>query len=93
MKTIYKYPLYINANNVLILAKNSKVLSCQIDEKTGKPCLWAIVDKDEDDTEKRVFVLFGTGHDLLSDGVGRLEFISTIQMLNGGLIFHLFELC
>jgi hypothetical protein len=45
MKTIYKYEVQISEHFVIEMPIDSKLLSVQVDEKTGKPCIWALIDK------------------------------------------------
>lgn len=93
-KVIFKYPLEIEKNTLLKLPEGAEVLTCQIDEKTQRPCVWIKQQRDQClPEEERTFLLFGTGHDLPEEGDKNLKYISTIQMFDGDLILHLFELC
>lgn len=94
-KTIFKYPIKIEKNTTLELPKGAEVLTCQVDQKTETPCIWVKQERHLSGTlpEQRTFLLFGTGHDLPHEGAGELKYISTIQLHEGELILHLFELC
>ncbi len=87
MKTIWKYTLEIIVDQVLELPYKSEILTVQMQH--GSPQLWAIVTP-ELPKEKRHIRIHGTGHQMSS--VDNLKYISTFQMENGSLIFHVFEL-
>ena len=95
-KSIFKYQLKGDEDTVLKLPKDSVILTCQIDEKTDRPCIWFLQDNDKEPVHKRTFRFFGTGSELPEDNNitdEKLQYISTIQMFKGILILHLFELC
>lgn len=57
-KIIYKYELNpYHALTELSIPIGAKVLCVQTDGKTDNPCVWALVDKDEEYLEERVVVL------------------------------------
>lgn len=89
-KKIYKYEAPILDKFRLYLPVDSEILCVQIDEKTGFPCIWILVDPEKED-EERYFELFGTGHEIPCDmGINR-KYIGTYQTKYGQSIFHLFE--
>lgn len=83
---IYKYEVPITENPTINMEVGAKILSFQI--QRGKPVIWALVNPNAP-TEERWFTLVGTGMDLPE--YGDLEFIGTIQMESGDLVWHLFE--
>lgn len=87
MKMVYKYPLYIQYEVVVMMPKGARVLSVQVQD--GRPCIWAAVAPCETSQEKRWFRIAGTGHPIEDDVVE--GFIGTIQMYDGRLVFHVFE--
>ena len=87
MKRVYKYPLDIQDEVIVMMPKGARVLSVQV--QNGRPCLWAAVDPNEMTLEERRFRIAGTGHPIQDDVVD--GFIGTIQMYDGRLVFHLFE--
>ena len=88
METIYKYPIEATDLIQLEMPKDAQILSVQ--SQAGVACIWALVNPDEP-TEYRYFEIFGTGHPMQSDmGLGR-RYIGTYQLLEGSLVFHLFE--
>lgn len=88
MKRVYKYPLDIQDEVVVMMPKDARVLSVQV--QNGRPCLWAAVDQNELTSEERWFRIAGTGHPIQDDVVD--GFIGTIQMYDGRLVFHVFEM-
>ncbi len=87
MKRVYKYPLDIQDEVIVMMPKGARVLSVQV--QNGRPCLWAAVDPSETELEKRLFRIAGTGHPIYDDVVD--GFIGTIQLYDGKLVFHVFE--
>lgn len=88
MKRVYKYPLDIQDEVTVMMTKGARVLSVQV--QNGRPCLWAAVDPNEMTLEERFFRIAGTGHTIQDDVVD--GFIGTIQMYDGRLVFHVFEM-
>lgn len=85
MKTVYKYPLEVQENNVIDLPYE-KILGIYQD-RTGKHCLYALVDTDRPD-RKYVVSMYGTGWDLGDRHEGK-DYLGTIR-LNDVLILHVF---
>jgi hypothetical protein len=85
MKTIYKYELSVEDNQIIKMPDGAKFLSLQTQNEN--PCIWMLVD-----TENKLvdihFVTYGTGHEIKS-GLG--EFVGTYQLNNGRLVFHVFK--
>lgn len=87
MKRVYKYPLDIQDEVVVMMPKGARVLSVQV--QNGRPCLWAAVDPNELTLGERWFRIAGTGHPIQDDVVD--GFIGTIQMCEGSIVYHVFE--
>lgn len=85
MRTIWKYQLDVCDNQFLEMPKNAEMLTVQ--QQQGIEHLWAIVDP-ELPKETRHIRMYGTGHNISDDN---LNYISTIQLLDGNLVFHVFE--
>jgi len=85
MRTIHKYPLQIAASQPVIMPKDAEILTIQT--QAGNPCLWALVDPDND-VDMRIIEIFGTG-DVIHEK--RRRYISTFQIKNGESVFHAFE--
>jgi hypothetical protein len=86
-KTIWKYELKIDDLQNVIMPIGAEILSVQMQNET--PCLWALVNPDEKDTDTRYIETFGTGHPVAYDMGSTREFIGTYQ--TRGLVFHVFE--
>lgn len=90
MKTIYKYPIQVITENLVIMPEGAEILTVQTQK--GIPCIWALVDKKQENKETKIIEVFGTGHDIhdLMHGQTR-KYIGTFQLHQGELIFHVFE--
>jgi hypothetical protein len=56
----------------------------------GDPQLWALVDPSQP-RETRTFRIAGTGHSI-TERIAGAGYIGTFQVLNGRLVFHVFEI-
>lgn len=83
-RTVYKYAIPSMDVFTIDLPMGAKLLSVQA--QRGVPHLWALVDPDLP-VEHRHFRLAGTGHGI----VGGVEFVGTVQLYEGALVLHLFE--
>lgn len=83
MKTIWKF--VITPTCTLDIPKDAEVLS--IKNQGENICMWVKVDP-SNATEERKFVVCGTGHTLPEL---ELEFIDSVLLFDGGLVFHVFE--
>lgn len=86
MRTIHKYAIPIEDSFSFSMPIGARILAFQT--QNGRPVLWALVDT-ENDTERRKFVIRGTGNPILSEAVDSDVHIGTIQ--KDGLVWHLFE--
>ena len=86
MKKIYKYDTVYKSEFNLLLPKESEILTIQIDNKTGRPCFWALIDH-EKDLEERYFKLITTGEIIFED---KKIYLGTYQ--KDDFVGHLFEL-
>lgn len=87
MKTIHKFPFSINDTVRIAMPASAQILSVQVQH--GTPCLWALVSP-VDFIDDRTFRIYGTGHPI-DLSTGNVSFIGTIQMHDGDLVFHVFE--
>ncbi len=83
--TIWKCMLRVDDLQIVYMPKGAKLLSVQI--QNGVPCLWALVDPTEEQ-ERRTIHMRGTGHNATL--VKGLDYVSTFQMRDGALVFHVF---
>lgn len=86
MKTIYKYQLKIDDQQVLELPKNRKILCVQV--QYGVPSIWVELDNEDKELESVVINTYGTGHPM--PNVEEI-YIGTYQMHEGDYVFHVFE--
>ena len=88
-KVIWKYELPIIGDSQVFLPIGAEILSIQTQE--NKTMIWALVGPNTKDKEERYFEMFGTGHPIYCDmGIDR-RFISTIQLMDGQFVYHVFE--
>ncbi|MGL5912788.1 MAG: DUF7352 domain-containing protein [Bacteroidales bacterium] len=87
MKTIYKYPIEVTNEQTIKLPKGAKILTIQTQRET--PCIWAMIDKTEQETEEVELRVHGTGHDVPDSET--LRYIGTFQLHGGSLVFHTFR--
>lgn len=88
MKKVYKYPFEITDEQTIEMPKGAKILTAQVQQ--GTPTIWALVDPAESQTESVNIRTHGTGHSIPDSEC--LEYINTIQVYGGQLIFHVFKL-
>jgi hypothetical protein len=91
MKAIWKEPISLVAlftnETVLKLPKNAEILCVQVQQEV--PHIWFInPDIDSNETEERKFIIIGTG---CCYNRTSMEYIGTIQISDGNLVFHIFE--
>jgi len=84
-KRIWKFTFEPTDNIEIEMPKNAEILTVQT--QCEQSCIWALVNPKEE-KEIRKFRLVGTGH-IINDNLGK--YIGTFQIMNGQLIFHLFE--
>ena len=84
MITIHKYQFEIADSIEIEMPIHSDILSIQL--QNNKPTMWAKVDTSLQKV-KRIFVVFGTGHEINS--LFDYRHIGTIQM--NGFVWHIFE--
>lgn len=85
MSRIWKWPLQIVEQQILMMPAFAEVLTVQM--QGNQPHLWALVDEREK-VEARTFAIYGTGHPV-PDFAG--AYIATIQTVGGNLVWHVFE--
>jgi hypothetical protein len=85
--TIWKYELSITDRQTVMIPAWGRILSVQMQK--GVACLWVLVNP-ENEKVKRHFAIYGTGHPVKPPGQNR-QFVGTIQLNGGDLVFHVFE--
>lgn len=86
MKKIFKYPIEVTDEQVVLLPTGAKVLTIQSQGEV--PCIWALVNPTAPRNEAITIRIHGTGHDVPDSD--NLEYVSTFQMMGGRLVFHSF---
>jgi hypothetical protein len=97
MRKIFKYPIPVtdyshiptNDKFTISMPNHAKILCVQLQE--GKPYIWALVDDSE--LRDRHFRIIWTGNPIVEDDeqIDFVDYIGTIQMLDGALVLHLFD--
>ena len=82
MATIWKFPVVIATEHVLMMPKDAQILTVQVQDE--KVYLWALVDP-ENEREPVTIRAFGTGWEINHEGV----YIGTVQLLT--LVWHFFR--
>jgi len=86
MLSIWKYPLEITDEQDIEMPAAAKILSVQFQH--GGLCLWAQVCPSDLPVSRKI-IIHGTGHEFRNDQV--LEYIATVQMYDGKLVWHIYE--
>jgi hypothetical protein len=87
MLKVFKYQVPVNDYFDLALPRGARILTIQ--PQAGSLQMWALVDPGQV-TEMRHFRFSGTGHPIAEDA-DHLRYVSTFQLADGGLVFHVFE--
>jgi hypothetical protein len=88
MKTIYKYKLKLAEVVEVEMPTDARVLTAQT--QGVHVWIWAIIDTDPRDKEKRRFAVLKTGQQIgLNTDV--LTHVGSVQFDEGGLVYHVFE--
>lgn len=87
-KVIWKYRLELQDQQFVEMPPNARILCVQIQQSI--PTIWAMVDSDSREREKRSILIVPTGYEQPALG-GFINYIGTIQTAGGSLVFHVFE--
>jgi hypothetical protein len=88
MYKIFKYAIGIVDNVEIAMPKYSQIVSFQAQGDT--PCIWVMVNPDEEKTVIKHFALHGTGHEITNSNCK--HYIGTCQTHGGRMVWHLFEI-
>lgn len=86
MNTIWKYQLDVCDDQLLQLPIGAEILTVQVQQESVQ--MWVCVNPDMT-LKTRHIRIHGTGHDVPNHD--KLKYISTFQLHNGNLVFHVFE--
>jgi hypothetical protein len=90
VESIFKYQLEVTDEQTIELPIGAKVLS--VGNQREFVFMWALVNTGSHcNTEKRIFVIKGTGHSIEDGDLDGARFIGTVMLMGGSLIFHVFE--
>lgn len=84
MKTIYKYPLDLQTEQIIKMPVGFQLLDMQ--NQDGVPCIWALVNGDNALIYVKFF-MYGTGEKINHTD---LNYLGTFQFAGGNLVFHVF---
>ncbi len=90
MKTIWKFVLVITDQQEIEMPWDAEILSVQFQGE--QLCLWALVEPGlYPKPDKRLFLMFGTGHPIRDELLRSCRFVATVQHHKGQLVWHVFE--
>lgn len=85
-KAVYKYKLQITkVIQEVVLPLGAQILCIKM--QNDELCMWALVDPDQTYNEVVKIRCAGTGHEITED----VEYIDTVMLLDGELVFHFFK--
>ena len=85
-KVVYKYKLQITkVIQEVVLPLGAQILCIKM--QNDELCMWALVDPDQTYNEVVKIRCAGTGHEITED----VEYIDTVILLDGELVFHFFK--
>lgn len=85
MKTIYKYPVSIGADNVIVAPVGAQVL--RFGHQAGDLYVWALIDTNADASKQYNFVVTGTGFPMPEVDIRYIGSTDT----PGGFVWHCFQ--
>lgn len=86
MKTIYKYPVRM-LDDTVIIAPITRFLTVDYQKSSNQICVWAEIDLTLPD-KKWLITCWGTGHTVPERQ--QMEYIGTYQMFNGEEVGHFY---
>ena len=85
-KVVYKYKLQITkVIQEVVLPLGAQILCIKM--QNDELCMWALVDPGQTYNEVVKIRCAGTGHEITED----VEYIDTVMLLDGELVFHFFK--
>lgn len=85
MKTIWKFPIKVTAEQKVKMPFDSKIIAVQVQH--GEITLWAEV-LEQSPPLDRTIEIFGTGHRM---SAAPRNYIGTVQTMGGSLVWHVYE--
>lgn len=87
VQTIHKYAINTLADTYK-LPKGAQILCVQVQH--GRPYMWALVDPAAPMVARGI-VVYGTGFDVPRRNAAVEHYIGTVQLNDGGLVWHIFD--
>ena len=85
-KVVYKYKLQLTkVIQEVVLPLGAQILCIKM--QNDELCMWALVDPDQTYNEVVKIRCASTGHEITED----VEYIDTVVLLDGELVFHFFK--
>ena len=92
MKKIYKYPLAATGFQTVSMPIASQVLS--VHEQKDHIVVYALVDIPDNGEDTALstkhFKVIGTGHSIDTEEIINYEYVGTVKLLGGTLMYHVF---
>ena len=85
---VYKYMLDVKDEQTIWMHEDHAVLSVQPQAPHRLLCMWACVNT-KSPIVLRTFRVIGTGHHI--PDFSRLQYLATVQMREGALVWHVFS--
>lgn len=85
-KVVWRYQIPVKDYSLIEMPFGAEILHFGL--QYGKLKLWVLVDPSIEEMVERRFRLAGTGYDITEGG---LQYIGTVKVMNGVIIYHLFE--
>jgi len=84
---IFKYVIE-DRRQMISLPKGAVILSLQ--NQREAICFWALIDP-EAETERRIFHVVGTGHEIGQEFLDNSNYIGSLQQQGGLYVWHIYE--
>lgn len=88
MVNIYKYILNVADIQTIVVPKGSTLLTVQ--KQQARMAVWYLIDTEELLTDVWTFFVCGTGNPVEDHRVCKKNYISTVQLYDGDLVYHIF---
>jgi hypothetical protein len=87
MFQIWKY--IIHPNNLIHRIPKGGITR-HVDEQNGDICVWVEVDPEQPKVSRH-FEVYGTGHPIKYDMGASRDYLGTVKLEGGALVFHVYE--
>jgi hypothetical protein len=97
MRTVYKYALNLHKaiyhGEMFVISMHRGALLMSVQNQHDKLVIWALVDNDLP-LVNRNFIVYYTGEEIpfLESAFRSQKYISSVQIMGGDYVFHVFEL-